>query len=193
MMSPRRRLIASMAYLLGTSAFVLVSDAHAGGGAHLYVNSEYGFSVQVPPGRPTCRAEPNTHDTGIMIFLDRGPSDCAKQNQRPYIAVNGTYNATDAPGPLEASSIVCGSSTPQPTDPNMFGDLKKKWTVMCRIQQEGDFVEYVLIRQSHPVTVGATPSVNYSIVVHVPACARGREMKDVGPILRSVRLLKPSG
>lgn len=183
-----RWLIVTMAYLLGLGALISVSGARASGGSHLYVNAEYGFSVRIPPGQPTCRSESNTHDTGIMIFLDRGPSDCANRNQRPFVAVNGTYNATDAPSPLEALASVCGGAKPQPTDLDVFGDLKKKWPVMCRIQQEGGFVEYILIRQNPPVKAGATPSINYSIVVNVPTSGLRKKMKGARPILQSVHL-----
>jgi hypothetical protein len=123
-----------------------------------------------------------------MIFLDHGLSRCANQNRRPFVAVNGTYNATDAPSPLEALAIVCGIAQPQPTDPDVFGDLRKKWPAMCRIQQEGGFVEYILIRQNSPVKVGATPSINYSIVISLPTSGLSQKMKDAMSILQSVHL-----
>ncbi len=177
--------------LLGFGALISVSGAQPSGRSLLYVNAEYGFSVRIPPDQPTCRSEPNIHDTGIVIFLDRGPSDCANRNQRPFVAVNGTYNATDAPSPLEALAIVCGAK-PQRTDLDVFGDLKKRWPVMCRIQQEDGFVEYILIRQNSPVKAGATPSINYSIVVNAPTNGLSQKLKDARPILQSVHL-KSSG
>jgi hypothetical protein len=183
-----RELSVAMAYMLGLGILISPSGACAGDGVHLYKNAEYGFSVRIPLGRPTCRAEPNTHDTGIMVFLDRGPSDCVNQNQRPFVAVNGTYNATDAPNSLEALSTVCGSAKPQPTDPDLFGDLKKGWPAMCRIQKEGGFVEYILIRQNRPVTSGATSTINYSIIIRIPTSDLNKKMMDARPILRSVQL-----
>jgi hypothetical protein len=187
-----RCLMVAMAYLPELGASMAVSEARAGGGSHLYVNAEYGFSVRIPSGQPTCRAEPNTHDTGIMIFLDRGPADCAKRNQRPFVAVNGTYNATDASSALEALTIACGSAKPQSTDMDVFGDLKKTWPVMCRIQPEEGFVEYLLIRQNPPMEAGATPSINYSIVVNIPTSDPNQKLKDARTILKSVHL-KSSG
>jgi hypothetical protein len=177
-----------MAYLLGIGTLISWSEARASDDAHMYMNAEYGFSVRIPPGRPTCRAEPNTHDTGIMIFLDRGPSDCVNQNRRPFVAVNGTYNATDARNSLEALSSICGSIKPQPTDLDVLGDLKKEWPAMCRIQKEGGFVEYILIRQNRPVTTGATSTINYSIVINIPASDLNQKMRDVRPIVQSMRL-----
>lgn len=165
---------------------------HADPRARRYVNSEYGFSVQVPPDRPTCRAEPGTHDTGIIIFLDHGRSDCINQNQRSFIAVNGTYNATFAPNSLEALSILCGGSKPQPTDPDMFGSLKMQWPAMCRIEKDG-FVEYILVHQNRTPTANTTPSVNYTIIVHMPTSSVSTDLKDAKPILKSVHLAKSSG
>jgi hypothetical protein len=187
-----RSFVLATSSLFGISALALASVSYGSSSTHRYINTEYGFSVQVSPNQPTCRAESGTHDTGIMIFLDHGPSTCVNQNQRPYVAVNGTYNATFAATPVEALSILCRGSKPEPTDPTMFGNLKKRWPAMCRIDQDG-FVEYMLLHQSDTLASDTAPSINYTIDIHVPASSLSRDLEDAKPILQSVHMLKSSG
>jgi hypothetical protein len=188
-MLQRRRFILLVCCLFGAST-IFMSEAYASDGVRQYVNSEYGFSVKMPLGQPTCRAQPGTHNTGIIIFLDRGLSNCVKSDQRPFIAVNGTYNATGAQSPFKALLILCGSSKPQSTDPALFDNLKKHWPAMCRIEQEDGFVEYVLVHQSRTLAADAAPRINYTLVIHVLKNSLSRELKDSKHILQSVHMWK---
>lgn len=192
-MSRGRLTVVPISYTFCACVFIVARLGHAADGVHLYANSEYGFSVKIPSGRPTCRAEQGMPDTGILIFLDQGHSGCENRDERPYVSVNGTYNAENSSSAREALSIVCGDAKPEPTDPNLFGNLKEKWTVMCRFEVSNGFIEYVLVRQSSPKAVNGASLVNYSIAVHLPANDADMKVKDAIPILRSVHFFKPSG
>src|SRR6185437_7327351 len=100
-----RKLIVAMGCLLMAGSMPTIFGTPAQVAAHKYVNREFGFSVCIPEGRPTCGAEPGTHDTGIMVFLDHGPSDCRDRSKRASVSVNGEYNAMDAHSLLQLLSI----------------------------------------------------------------------------------------
>lgn len=162
-------------------------------GAERYVNQEFGFSVPIPADRSTYGAEPGTHDTGIMIFLDHGPSDCGGRSKRPYVAVNGTYNAMDTRSPQQLASTFCGTAQPQRTSSGEFGSLSYLWPAMCEVHRGEGFVDFILVRQGRVTAVGETPKINYTVVIHVPSAELSGHMKSAKTILRSVRFFRPIG
>jgi hypothetical protein len=176
--------------MAGSTPIVLGTPVQTG--AQRYVNRLFGFSVQIPAGRPTCRAEPYTQDTGIMIFLDRGPSDCRDRNKRASVSVNGNYNAMEAHSLFELLAIYCGTAQPQRTSSEEFGNLREVWPAMCRVQRENGFVDLILVRQSPVSTVGETPRIDYDAVIHASSGELSKHVKSAKEILRSVRFLPPT-
>jgi hypothetical protein len=72
-----------------------------------YRNGEFGFSVEIPDGAPTCRSRPPQHDHGIDFYLDGGKSGCKDLQARPYIGAGGSYNAAELPTPETALGSIC--------------------------------------------------------------------------------------
>lgn len=188
-----RKLIVAMGCLLMAGSIPIIFGAPAQIVAHQYVNREFGFSVRIPPVRPTCGAEPGTHDTGIMIFLDHGPSDCRDRSKRASVSVNGEYNSMDAHSLLQLLSIFCDSAQPQRTSADEFGKLSKVWPAMCRVQRTDGFNDLILVRQSPVTAVGETPWMNYMVYIHAPSGELTRDLKSAKAILQSVRFFKPAG
>jgi hypothetical protein len=188
-----RKLIAPMGCLMIVGSISIAVGTPAKIGAHRYVNREFGFSVRIPAVRPTCGAEPGTHDTGIMIFLDHGPSDCRDRSKRASVSVNGEYNAMDAHSLLQLLSIFCGTTQPQHTRAEEFGSLSKVWPAMCRVRHGDGFSDLILVRQSPVALVGATPWMNYMVYVHAPSGELTGYLKSAKAILQSVRFFKPAG
>jgi len=187
-----RRLIVVTGCLLMACSTALVFGTQVQIGSQRYVNREFGFSIQIPAGRPTCGAEPDTHDTGIMIFLDRGPSGCHDRNKRASIAVNGTYNAMDARSPLQLLSVFCLGAQPKRTSAEEFGNIEDLWPAMCEIEREDGFVNLIFARQSRVTSVGAIPRINYTMVIRVPSGKLRRDMEGMKAMLRSVRFFQPA-
>jgi hypothetical protein len=164
----------------------------------VYTNSEFGFSIQVPPHRPTCGAQPDTHNTGIIIFLDDGPSDCAGQNRRTFLAVNGAYNSTDARTAYEVLSTICGTAQAMRTNSKSLGNLTRKWPAMCRVEYQDGYVDMILVNQRRESIVRGysakdeTPLINYTVVLHTRSKEFNGNFKDAKEILRTMRLFAPS-
>jgi hypothetical protein len=188
-----RKLVATIACILIVGSIPIVFGAPVQIGARRYVNRVFGFSVRIPAGRPTCGAEPDTQDTGIMIFLDRGPSDCRDRNTRASVSVNGGYNAMDAHNLPQLLSIFCGAAKPQRTSAEEFGSLGKVWPAMCRVQHGDGFSDLILVRQTPVTTVGATPWINYTAHIHAPSGELIEDLRSANAILESVRFSKPAG
>lgn len=190
-MLAQRRLIGGMACLLMTGSAPIIFGTPLQIGAHRYVNREFGFSVGIPAGRPTCGAEPDTHDTGIMVFLDHGPSDCGDRNNRASVSVNGEYNAMEAHSLLQLLAIFCGAAQPQRTSAEEFGNLSKVWPAMCRVRRDG-FVDLILVRQSPVTAIGDTPRINYTVDIVAPPGELNSDLRDAKAVLRSVRFFQPA-
>lgn len=191
-MMAAQRLIVGIGCLLMVGWAPIVFGTPVQIGAQRYVNREFGFSVQIPQNRPTCGAESGTHDTGIMVFLARGPSDCGDRSKRAYVAVNGTYNAMDARSLLQLLSIFCGTAQPQRTSSEEFGRLRERWPAMCRVQRGDGFVDLILVNQSPVSAVGETPRINYTVDIHAPSGELTRDLKSAKEVLRSVRFFHPA-
>lgn len=190
-MSKARKLIATMGCLMIVGSTPTAVGRPAQIGAHRYVNREFGFSVRIPAGRPTCGAERGTQDTGIMIFLNHGPSDCRGRRKRASVSVNGGYNAMDAHNLLRLLSIFCGGAQPERTGVEEFGSLSRVWPAMCRVRH-GGFSDLIMVRQSTVTSVGATPWMNYMVYIHAPSGELAADVKSARAILQSVRFFKPA-
>lgn len=189
-----RRLRAMTWFLLSVGTILIASDVHAQTGNDRYINEVFGFSVEIPKDRSICKEGPDSiSDHGILIFLDQGPSDCRNHNKRPFVSVNGEFNATDDQSPFETVARHCKTQKTEKTAYEVFGDLKNQWPAMCRSQGNDGFADIQLARQTPQVRADIPPVVNYSVFIHARPEALSTALKEANAILWSVRFFHPTG
>lgn len=141
----------------------------------------------MPFNAPTCGAEPDTQDTGIVIYLDHGNADCADRDQRPYVGIVSDYNATGHPIPIDLLSNLCDDEKPTKTNALTFGKQAQRWPAMCRDNAKNGFIFRRLARQNAPRAKGDTPSINYYAYLNTQSSDMSANMNAFLSILKTVR------
>lgn len=144
---------------------LLASCCHA----ETYRNPEYGFSVDIRAGMPTCRSEPPGHDHGLMMFLDTGPGGCDRPELRPYISVTGDYNVLDQLSPEAAlEGILAGLEDVRlggaPQDLGIDG----RHSATSKSESGDGWIKIWVVTQrgTRPKTGDEIPRVNYFATLH---------------------------
>ena len=99
----------------------------------LYVNHEFGWTVEIPFYAPTCDPSDENQETGFVFFLDGGNNDCSTgMPVRHYVSFHETYNAALFENVRAYAEAMCGRGVVEPTDPRVFGDLARWLPLTCR-------------------------------------------------------------
>lgn len=151
-----------------------------------YVNETFRFAVDYPDRWPTCRVEPGTQDTGILIFLDAGPSDCVNKASRPYVSINGSFNASDEKSAEDLKDIYCENNSS--TVYGRLNGLHRRLPVSCEFMVKGGSV--ISLMGQEPKVDTDLSEINYSIRVFIPT-STPNAFESALPIILSFRLLRP--
>lgn len=99
----------------------------------LYVNHEFGFSVELPFYAPTCDPSQDNQETGFVFFLDAGDSDCPTgMPDRRWISFHEGYNTAEYASTRDVAGRLCDHGMLSPTDPKLFGKLDAWLPLTCR-------------------------------------------------------------
>jgi hypothetical protein len=160
-----------------------------------YRNEDFGFSVRVPPRRPTCTAAPYQNDHGITVYLDHGVNQCTGHERRPHIHFGANYDAIEAKTPREwIAQISCDDALDKVGTPPASLRFAAKDLVFCTIRRKG-WIDIELAGASPWVAKkwGAWPFIIYSASLHTTPARLKRDLATFRVVLRSVRLFKPDG
>jgi len=99
----------------------------------IYVNHEFGWTVEIPFYAPTCDPSDENQETGFVFFLDSGNGDCGTgMIDRRYVSFHETYNAADFESTRAYAEALCEKGVVTPTDTKTFGDLARWLPLSCR-------------------------------------------------------------
>jgi hypothetical protein len=89
-------------------AAILIAS-RVGASAKTYINTNYGFQVELPPGKVTCGPEYTTANHGFFVLWDT--KDCLSSEDATGLYVEASYNALDLRSTFAEGSLICGGAT----------------------------------------------------------------------------------
>jgi hypothetical protein len=97
--------------LLFAAAMLIAS--YAEGSAKVYINGNYGFRVELPPGRVVCGPEYSTANHGFFVPFDT--TDCLSDNGVMGIYVEASYNSMELRSTLDEGKLICDGAPAEPS------------------------------------------------------------------------------
>jgi hypothetical protein len=161
-----------------------------------YRNKEFGFSVRMPPGKPTCTGEPYEHNSGVVVYLDHGANRCTGFKRRPYVNFNGSYDGVEAGGTRGWLAKISCKADPGKIGPPPAGlSFPAKDLAGCTVKRPNGWIDVELAGASPWVAKDwkGRPFIIYSAKLHTTPARLKRDIATFRVVLRSVRLFKPDG
>jgi hypothetical protein len=93
-------------------AAILIAS-HGGTSAKTYINTNYGFQVELPPGKVTCGPEYTTANHGFFVLWDT--KDCLSNEDATGLYVEASYNALDLRSTVAEGRLICDGATIGPS------------------------------------------------------------------------------
>lgn len=164
--------------------------------AETYRNAEFGFSVDVPDGAPTCRGEPPEHNHGLDIFLDDGADGCRDLLKRPFVGIFATYNAMFDPNPEAHLQLLCNADDGKLTEPPDGLRIDGRHSAICRLERTDGWIEVRIVAQNVEIseadalTEGTVPGVNYEILLRTKPERYHVDLVELRTILSTVHIFE---
>lgn len=181
----------NMAYLF-VCLFLLAPQAvRAGAPAHHLANSEYRFSVDIPPDAIGCTEGKH----GFSILLHPTAGGCESSLPKAYVGVFGDYNSAFRGTPSEVLRDLC----PQGAVPAAKSDLQVSFpgrlSAVCRKDASDGWIDVFVATQagSWPNGFGLhrrIPYIDYTAQLHTRTSTFEKDMKTFRQVLSTVHIVK---
>ncbi len=183
--------------IISTLLFVMMASRATYADGSRYANSEFGFTVGVPSGAPTCRSQAPEHDGGLSIFLDSGPDGCEALQSRPFIGVYASYNAMLAPSAEGVLKFASGRPAgKRGTEPGQL-EIAGRNSAVFRWDRDDGWIDIRVVAQG-----GRWPSegmesdkevryVNYTVMLHTTKARLDEDVARLRAVLCDVRISQP--
>lgn len=178
--------LATLVIAIGTMGSDFATPAPHPESRRLYVNHEFGWTVEIPFYAPTCDPSGENQETGFVFFLDGGDNDCGSgMPVRHYVSFHETYNAALFEDVRAYADAMCSLGVVAPTDPEVFGDLARWLPLTCRDSKREGFENLSLY--------GLSPdgSTEYGAYLQTEPADRDVDLGIFVATLRTLRRIRP--
>ncbi len=185
-----------MRWVLGALPLIVTATLAFSAGAETYENREFGFSVETG-GRPICVGEPYEHHHGVDLFLDSGPEGCDHLDDRPFIGINGDYNAAFMSNAEAVANDFCRSRKGSFLDAPDMLPFDNHATKSCRVDRDDGWIDIVVVTQAwewpgkHIEPEDDLAWVNYTALLHTNAQRFDKDLAIFRSVLNSIHIFKP--
>jgi hypothetical protein len=156
------------------------------------VNSEYRFSVEVPPGAVGCVK--GSH--GFSILLSPRAGGCGSQAPQDYVGIYGDYNSAFYATPAEALQALCPHGAAPAAGGGLGLTFPGRPSAACRRDGRDGWVDIFVAAQAGAWPKGfglhrPVPLIDYTAQLHARATRLASSLAAFRRILNSVRIRGP--